>query len=77
VEAISCLPATACCLLFLVVTFLTFQTANIFYGNAIHFTGPYIVVEFFVNAIEFVACAVIVIKIHLAFAVAVDTPAHA
>ena len=61
----------------LVVTFLTFQTTNIFYSNAIHFTGPEIVMELFVNAVELITSAVAVIESDFGFAVAVDTPTHA
>jgi hypothetical protein len=58
------------------VTFLAFQTADIFYGNAIHLAGFDIVMEFLIKAIETVACTV-GIEINLGFAVTVYAPAHA
>src|SRR5437762_4552279 len=59
------------------MTFLTLNSANILHGDAIHFPGFNIIVVFFVNAIKFISRAVIIIKIHLCFAVAVYTPPHA
>jgi hypothetical protein len=59
------------------VTFLTFEAADILYSNTVHFTAIDIIMEFFVNAIEFVAGAVVVIEIHLGLAVTVHAPAHA
>ena len=62
--------------LILVVTFLTFRTADVLYRYAVHFTIFYIRMEFFVNAVEFISCTVAV-KINLGFPVTIDTPAHA
>ena len=58
------------------MTFLTFQSTDIFYSYTVHFARFDIVMEFFVNAIETVACTVC-IEINFGFAVTVDTPAHA
>ena len=49
----------------LIVTFLAFQTADIFYRYTIHFTGFEIVVEFFIDAVKTVAGAVIVVEGYL------------
>ena len=59
------------------MTFLALNSANILHGDTIHFPGFNIIMEFFVNAIKFISRAVIIIKIHFCFAVAVYTPAHA
>ncbi len=57
------------------MAFLTLSAANRFNSNtfcAIHFSALQVLVVFLVNAIE-----TIVFKLHLCFAVTVDTPAHA
>jgi hypothetical protein len=61
----------------LIMTFLAFSSTNILNCHTIHFVILYIVVEFFVNAVKFISRAIIIIKIHFRFAVAVDAPAHA
>ena len=38
----------------LIMAFLTLRSANIFNRNTIHFTGYQVMVELFVNAIEFI-----------------------
>jgi archaellum biogenesis ATPase FlaH len=61
----------------LIVTFLAFEAANIFHGYAVHLTGFEIVMEFLVNAVEFIAAgAVIVIEVDFGFAVTVHAPTH-
>ncbi len=59
------------------MTFLAFQSADIFNGDAVHLASFYIVMKFLVNAVKLIAAAVAVIKVHLSIAVAIDTPAHA
>ena len=61
----------------LVVTFLTFQTTDVFHAYTIHFTRLQIIMEFFINAVELVSSAVAVVEGDFGFAVTVDTPAHA
>ena len=61
----------------LVVTLLAFQSADILHGHAIHLTVLDIVMEFLVNAIEFVAGSAVAVELHFRLAVTVDTPAHA
>jgi hypothetical protein len=57
------LPTGNCILLTeLIVTLLTFQTADIFHRQAVHFSCFEIVMELFVNAVEFVAGAVVVVE---------------
>ena len=63
-------------LLQLVVTFLTFCTADMLHCYAIHFMIFQIFMEFFVDAIEFISGA-IAVEVNLCFPVAIDTPAHA
>ena len=59
------------------MTFLTFCSADLFYCYAVHFTVPDIFMELLVNAVEFISIAgFLVVEIHFAFPVAVDTPAH-
>lgn len=61
----------------LIVTLLTLQTANVLNGYTIHFFVLYVVVKLFVNAVEFVAGTVAVIKVYFCFSVTVYAPAHA
>src|SRR5204862_7496453 len=58
------------------MTILALNSANILHGDTIHFPGFNIIVEFFVNAVKFISRAVIIIKVHFCFAMAVYTPAH-
>ena len=60
----------------LIVTFLAFQAADIFYAYAVHLTGPDIIMELFINAVKLVSGAVAVIESHFALTVTVYTPAH-
>ena len=60
------------------MTFLAFCSANLFNCYAIEFVILDIIVELFVNAVEFVTRAFFrIVKINLCFPVAVDAPAHA
>jgi hypothetical protein len=59
------------------MAFLTFESTNILDSNTVHFMILIIVVEFLVNAVKFIACAIAIIEIHFCFAVTVDTPSHA
>lgn len=61
----------------LIMAFLALQSADIFHGHAIHFVILDIVMELFVNAVEFVTGAVRVIEIDLGLAVTVHAPTHA
>ena len=59
-----------------IVTFLTFYTADITYSYTIHLAAFNVVMKFFINTIELVACAIVCIKIYFGFAVTIDAPAH-
>ena len=59
------------------MAFLAFRTADIFYRHAIHRTRLQVMMEFLVNAVEFVAISAGIGKIDLGSTVTVDTPAHA
>ena len=59
------------------MAFLALNPTDILHRYAVHLTSLDIVMELLVNAVEFVAGAVIVVKVNLCFAVTVDTPAHA
>ena len=61
----------------LIVTFLAFKAAYVFYGHTIHFASLHIVMELLVNAVKFISGAVSGIKVHLGLAVTVNTPTHA
>ena len=60
------------------MAFLTLCATNAFYCYAIHFIILKIIMEFLVDAVEFVTLTrFFVIKINFRFSVTVDTPAHA
>lgn len=59
------------------MTFLTLKTTDILHFHAVHFTGPDIVVELLVNAVEFVTLRTVIVEVHIGLPVTVDTPAHA
>ena len=59
------------------MAFLALRTADLLDSHTIHFARFQIVMEFLVNAVEFVAIASRVTEVDLGRTVAVDTPAHA
>ena len=59
------------------MTFLTFQSPNIFHGHTIHFTCFDIVMKFFIDAIEFISISFTIIKLNVSSPVAIDAPSHA
>src|ERR1051325_11188850 len=59
------------------MTFLTFQSADTFYGHAIHFARFDIVMEFLIYAVKLITSFIVVVKVNFGLTVAVDTPAHA
>ena len=58
------------------MTFLTFGTADILNRHAVHFTVFQILMEFLINAVEFIAIPRGIGEIDLAGPVTIDTPAH-
>src|SRR5215471_11722557 len=59
------------------MTFLAFEPANIINCNTISYSVFDLFMVFGINTIEFIAITLIVIKVDLGFAVAVDAPSHA
>ena len=60
------------------MAFLTLRTPDVLHRNTVHLPGNEILVEPFVNAIEFISIVSIGIgEIHLGSTVTVYTPAHA
>ena len=58
------------------MTFLTFDSTNISDPYTIHFPGFEIIMEFFIDAVKFIAGTVIIIEIHFCLTVTINTPAH-
>ena len=61
----------------LIMTFLTFCSADIFHSHTIHLLMLKIIPDILINRIKFIPAAVIITEIHFCLAVTVDAPAHA
>jgi len=61
----------------LIMALLTFSSPNVLHRNTIHLSGCQIMVELFVNAIEFISGTGWIREIDFSCAVTVNTPAHA
>src|SRR5688572_1613029 len=62
----------------LIMAFLTFCTANAFYGYAVHFIVLKIIMKLLINAVVFISGAgALIQEIYFGLPVTVNTPAHA
>ena len=59
------------------MTSLALDSPDIYNSYTVHLMILDIIVKFLVNAVKFIAGAIIIVEIHFCFAMAIDAPTHA